>query len=254
MLLLGCSRPHATEDNADSQDLPDLPTDLPIEPPEYAGVLVGLAYEFQATQFQECESGEMFEISYPGWDSVLKGSCWGVYTRIRGRLDRSFDPPRLFLEETLEARWCEPEGCAGPCTPVHDSCYAETETYPCQPVLGAGLHCGDTSYCKPVRFAATQTAGWMHHTCRPPVGHGVEGDACDYPADPGDVDTCAYGYGCWNPQGDIAAPGTCVPYCDVTGEWGPACEGTCVRCSSSEEWGLCMTGCSGDDCNVDEFC
>ena len=82
---------------------------------------------------------------------------------------------------------------------------------------------------------------------------GGEGDACEYPADPGDKDTCGQGYRCWNPAGDISQPGTCVAYCDLTGELGPACDGTCVQCSSSER-GLCMSGCSGDDCNVDAFC
>ncbi|WP_106087267.1 hypothetical protein [Enhygromyxa salina] len=94
----------------------------------------------------------------------------------------------------------------------------------------------------------------MHHQCHTLLGQGVEGDACDFPSAPGDVDTCAYGYRCWNPEGDIAAPGICAPYCDATGKLGDACDGTCVLCSSSDRWGLCMTGCSGDECNVDEFC
>ena len=56
-----------------------------------------------------------------------------------------------------------------------------------------------------------------------------------------------------NAAGDVKQPGVCVPYCDPTGEVGPACDGTCVQCSGDNR-GLCMQGCSGDDCNVDAFC
>jgi hypothetical protein len=46
-----------------------------------------------------------------------------------------------------------------------------------------------------------------------------------------------------------------VRYCDLNDAADPCANtGTCVRCSSSDRWGLCMTDCSGDECNVDAFC
>ena len=55
--------------------------------------------------------------------------------------------------------------------------------------------------------------------------------------------------------GDLALPGICMPYCDLNDAADPcAGTGTCVRCSASDRWGLCMTDCSGKECNVDAFC
>lgn len=129
-LLLGCSRPLPSSEE-DSQDLPDLPADMPVEDTEIEGILYGIDYEAEPTRFV---------------------------------------------------------------------------------------------------------------------------DPCEYPAAPGDVDTCGKGLRCWNAAGDLSQPGVCVPYCDLSGELGPACDGTCVQCSSSER-GLCVSGCSsGEDCSVDAFC
>lgn len=250
-LVAGCMPPGPPGLEADSQPEPDLPP----ETTEFEGILQGIDYHTMPSRFYECETEELFEISYGPWPdgNVLMGACDGVYNRVRGRLDRSFDPPRLFVDETLEARWSEPDDCSFPSNPWYESCHLETE----QPVISicepAGPACDGSYKCQPVRFDATEFAGWKHHECLGSIGDGVAGDPCEYP-DGGDLDTCAQGSRCWNADGDLTAPGVCVPYCDLTGQLGPACEGTCVRCSSSVEHGLCMTECSGDDCNVDAFC
>ena len=171
-----------------------------------------------------------------------------------GHFDRRFDPPRVIIAETLEARWCEPTDCGGDCQPDYDSClheYTEHDVYwDCDPVLDP---CSPSHKCSPVRFYATENAGWMHSVCKGLIGEGIAGDPCEYPAAPGDVDTCGKGLRCWNAAGDLSQPGVCVPYCDLSGELGPACDGTCVQCSASER-GLCVSGCSGEDCSVDAFC
>ncbi|KIG13375.1 hypothetical protein DB30_08142 [Enhygromyxa salina] len=58
---------------------------------------------------------------------------------------------------------------------------------------------------------------------------------------------------CWNPEGHTTEPGTCVPYCDIEGAIGPTCKAACVPCSATER-GLCVSGCSGEDCHVGAFC
>src|SRR5690606_11328204 len=132
----------------------------------------------------------------------------------------------LIIEDTLEARWAESDDCVVDWMPVYDSCYQENERSPCDPLWTEGtLSCGGR--CNPVRFWATQEAGWMETQCRPLLGDGQTGDPCEYPEDPWEVDTCAHGLRCWNAAGDIKQPGVCVPYCDLTGELGPTCEGTC---------------------------
>ncbi len=269
MLAMGCSRPlpHPDESASQAEGPDDLPAeaDLPLEVLSYTGILYGWGSSGVGsgpTQFIACDSGELFELSFAAANGDLwNGSCYGEYARLEGRLDRSFAPPRLIIDEIVEARWCEPSDCAGDCVAQYDSCYLENAdgenlSPGCEPVLDewSFYDCGDGSRCNPVHFYATESAGWRDHNCTSALGDGVEGDACEYPAEPGDVDTCAHGYRCWNPSGDLAAPGTCVPYCDLSGEFGPTCAGTCVRCSSTDEWGLCMTGCSGDACNVDAFC
>lgn len=255
-LILGCSRP-LPADEEDSQSVPDVPADLPEEDTEIEGILYGIDYGAIPTRFISCESGELLEISYPlaPADFVWKGSCYGVYNRVLGHIDRTYNPPRIIIAETLEARWCEPSDCGGDCKPDVDSCYIENEgVLDCDPVLDNLLpNCSPDSKCNPIRFYATETAGWMHDVCTTKLGDGVAGDPCEYPAEPGHVDTCDRGFRCWNPTGDLSQPGTCVPYCDLTGEFGPACDGTCVQCSGSER-GLCVSGCSGEDCNVDAFC
>jgi hypothetical protein len=147
----------------------------------------------------------------------------------------------------------ESDDCGGGCQPDLESCYLEHDiTWPCDPVLDEDLHqCGD-SRCSVKRFYATEEAGWMHFTCNLEPGPGTTGDRCEYADMTGIADTCAHGYRCWNPEGTLDA-GVCVPYCDTDGLEGPACAGECVQCSSSER-GLCMTDCTGDECNVEEFC
>jgi hypothetical protein len=106
LLALGCSHPSVPDSGEDdSQALPDVPADLPNEPTEYEGILHGHGYGYTPTQFWGCESGEVFEMGY-------SGSCDGVYKRVCGQLDRSFDPPRLLVQETLEARWSTPSDCS----------------------------------------------------------------------------------------------------------------------------------------------
>jgi hypothetical protein len=245
-LLLACSRPESPQDE-DSQDSPD-PSN---EPTEYEGILHGLNYGAAPTQFWECESGEVFEMTYVGQLGELwKGSCYGAYNRVHGELDRSFDPPRLIIDEVLEARWCGSDECSITCEPMYESCYEENEVVSgCDPLP---FGCEGNYRCNPVRFHATQDAGWMHDLCHGKLGGGVDGDPCEYPDD-GVVDTCDDGYRCWNAAGDLSSPGVCVPYCDPTGNLGTTCTGTCVHCSGNE-WGLCISECSGEDCNVDDFC
>lgn len=257
LLVLGCSRPSVSDaDEDDSHALPDLPADLPNEPTEYNGILYGLGFDTEPSQFWECQSGEVFEMARYFVDNVWKGSCDGVYQRVRGQLDRRFDPPRLVVQETLEARWSTPSDCAFFLEPDYESCaledHPEQETAStCSPVLFLEDGCGYLR-CKPQRFDATEFAGWKHFDCATegPATSGP-GEACEFV---GDSDTCLDHWRCWNPAGDMTMPGVCVPYCDVSGELDSPCDAMCVRCSSSDRWGLCMTGCSGDDCNVDAFC
>jgi hypothetical protein len=179
-----------------------------------------------------------------------------VYRRIRGQLNRDFDPPRLIVDEILESRWCEPDDCGGGCMPDFQSCYAENDIVgDCDPLLFDPPQGCNNGRCGPVRFHATESAGWMHYVCSSAVvGDGVAGDACEYgEGTEAHIDTCARGYRCWNADGNITQPGTCVAYCDVDGELGPACDGACVPCSATER-GLCVSGCSGEDCRVDDFC
>jgi hypothetical protein len=256
LLVLGCSRPPPSDsDEDDSQALPDIPVDLdlPSEPMEYEGILHG-DFNGGPTHFWECESGEWFEMAYYVWDNVWKGSCYGVYQRVRGQLDRSLDPPRLLVEETLEARWSTPADCSFFHEPDYESCAGEDQPDqeypegPCPPVEGI---CPDNYRCSPVRFDATEFAGWKTFDCTDvPENPDAPGDACEYS---GDVDKCFDRFRCWNPEGDITKPGVCVPYCDLNDAADP-CSGTCVRCSSSDRWGLCVEGCSGEGCNVDAFC
>jgi hypothetical protein len=247
----GCAPPLLPGDGDDSQPVPDLPTaDLPPEQTEFEGKLSCIV---APCGLKECTTGEWFEISLSWQDGDLwtTGSCVGVYNRVSGHLDRSFDPPRLFLDEWLEARWLEPDDCSFEyLEPFYDTCYLEEdETGGCEPTLG----CSNASKCQPERFDATEFAGWKHHECLSNLGDAVVGDPCEYP-EGGDLDTCADTLRCWNPAGDLNAPGTCMQYCDVNGEEGDPCEGTCVPCSSRPDRGLCLPDCSGDDCNVDAFC
>jgi hypothetical protein len=237
----------------DSQPLLDVPADLPSEPNEYVGILHGFGFG-DPTRFWECETEEVFEMAYLGSEShVWEGSCYGVYQRVRGQVDRSFEPPRLIIEETLEARWSEPSDCAFFHEPDYESCHIEEHPdsdvfYTCHPVTD---DCNE-SKCLPERFDATEFAGWKHHNCREQLDAVPIGQPCEYVD--ADLDNCGDNLRCWNSAGDLSTPGECVQYCDLTGQFGEPCEGTCVRCSSSDEWGLCMTDCSGDDCNVDAFC
>jgi hypothetical protein len=254
LFVLGCSRPPSPDSDDDSQALPDVPVDLPGEAIEYEGILNGVDYTADPSQFWECESGEVFNIAYWVWDNVWKGSCDGVYQRVRGQLDRSFDPPRLLVQETLEARWTTPSDCSFPYEPHYESCAGEDDpdqeypAGPCPPVEG---NCPDDDRCSPVRFNATQFAGWKTFDCIDPLeSPDGPGEACEYV---GDADTCLDRYRCWNPAGDTTQPGVCVPYCDLNDAVDP-CAGACVRCSSSDRWGLCMTDCTGEACNVDVFC
>jgi hypothetical protein len=178
-----------------------------------------------------------------------------VYQRVRGQLDRSFDPPRLLVQETLEQRWSTPSDCSFFQEPDYESCVwqdhpDDESARTCAPVF----HLGDSEdfRCEPERFDATEFGGWKHFdlTLKEVATSGPWGP-CEFV---GDSDTCVDHWRCWNPAGDMTMPGVCVPYCDMTGEYESPCEGTCVRCSSSDRWGLCMTECSGDACNVDGFC
>src|SRR5690606_32916571 len=125
-----------------------------------------------------------YDHSRPG--SRIEGSCAGVFKRVRGQLDRSVDPPVVIVEEILEARWSEPDDCAVNWPPVYDSCYQENEIHECDPLAPTGgLSC--SGRCNPVRFWATQEAGWMETQCRPLLGDGQAGDACEYPEEPWEV-------------------------------------------------------------------
>jgi hypothetical protein len=252
LLVLSCSRPTPPDSDADdSQTLPDIPADLPNEPAEYEGIIHGHGFNAAPTQFWECESGEVFELEH-------QRSCWGVYQRVRGQLDRSFDPPRLLVQETLEQRWSTPSDCSFFDEPSYESCALEDHpddewASTCAPVF----HLVDSEdfRCEPQRFYATEFAGWKHFDLtvkHEPAMSGPWGE-CEFV---GDSDTCIDHWRCWNPAGDMTTPGVCVPYCDLTGEFESPCDGkgTCVRCSSSDRWGLCMTDCTGDACNVDGFC
>ena len=253
----GCGLRTAVSDSDDAQGTPDLPaspTDLPVEPTEYEGIVVGINYHAEPSRFYACDTGELWEMRYDHSDpdSRIEGSCDGVFKRVRGQLDRSVDPPVLIIEETLEARWTEPGDCVVNWMPIYDSCYQENERFPCDPLVhDSGCH--EITRCNPVRFRATQEAGWMEARCLERLGNAQTGEPCEYPKEPWEVDTCAHGLRCWNAAGDVKQPGVCVPYCDPTGEVGPTCEGTCVQCSGDDR-GLCMQGCTGDGCNVDAFC
>jgi hypothetical protein len=255
LLALGCSPPLApADDGPDDGEVPDVPADLPAEPIEYAGILYGLNYNAEPSRFILCDTGEFIEWSFPTSriEEVHEGSCYGVYHRVRGQLDRDFEPPRLIIDEIVESRWCEPDDCEDAlCTPNLDSCDQENEvTFSCDPLLDT---CG-SDRCIAERFYATEDAGWMLYVCRDIDSEGVAGDPCAYTDKPeGEIDDCADGYRCWNPDGDTTAPGTCVAYCDVEAELGPICDGACVPCSATER-GLCMSGCVGEDCRVDDFC
>jgi hypothetical protein len=259
LLMFGCSRPPPPDsDSDDSQAVPDVPVDLPSELTEYEGILNGVDFNAVPSQFWECNSGEKFEITYYDWDNVWKGSCDGVYQRVRGQLDRNFDPPRLLVQETLEERWSTPSDCSFFDEPDYESCAMEShpdqETAgTCSPVFYLEDSCGYMR-CEPEYFDATEFAGWKHFDCAAEelATSGPWGE-CEFV---GISDTCLDHWRCWNPAGDMTMPGVCVPYCDMTGEFESPCDGngTCVRCSSSDRWGLCMTDCSGEACNVDGFC
>jgi hypothetical protein len=243
---------NSTETTGTPQDMGDPPQT------EWSGILyASLNFGVLPSRFVECDTGLEFEIGnaeYPELPS-FSGSCDGVFRRYRGTLDDSVDLPRIFVEEWLEARWCDPDECGGGCEPDYSSCYLEMEQTECDPVDGALPPCSDVRVCRPVPFSLGDVAGWMHHVCFSPEGDGTTGFPCEYPdagAVTGSVDTCAHGYRCWNPEGTLDA-GVCVPYCDMEGLEGPACDGECVQCSSSER-GLCMTDCVGDECNVEDFC
>jgi hypothetical protein len=260
LLALGCSPPLApADDDPDDGEVADVPADLPAESIEYAGILYGLNHNAEPSRFILCGTGEFIEWSFPTSrvEEVHEGSCYGVYHRVRGQLDRHFEPPRLIIDEIVESRWCEPDDCEDAyCEPHFQSCFPEEEvTRECDPLLDNTVPgCAGARRCNPVRFHATEAAGWMHYICESALGEGVAGDACEYGESPDEhIDTCAHGYRCWNADGDTTAPGTCVAYCDVEGELGPVCDGSCLPCSATER-GLCMTGCSGDDCRVDDFC
>jgi hypothetical protein len=257
LLATACSRPLAEGSDADAQDVPDPSTsDLPPETTEYEGILLSANYGGWPTQFVACDTGEVWEISNrfsdPDWR--WKGSCSGVFVRVRGELDRSVDPPVLIWEEYLERHWCEPGECVGYCNPQYDSCYAENMVWPCDPlsVIIEDCHAPE-GRCNPIHFPATEQGGWMETRCVPALGQAKVGEPCEYPTEPYEVDTCLHSLRCWNPEGDVMKPGICVEYCDPAGEEGPACDGTCVQCSGDDR-GLCLHGCSGDDCNIDAFC
>ena len=258
VLTLGCGPRLPVSDGADEQATPDLPPppdDVPPELTEYEGIVVGVDYHAYPSHFYACETGELWEMTYdfadPGWR--VEGSCRGVFKRLLGVLDRSVDPPVLIIEDTLEARWSEPGECVVERMPEYDSCYQENEIHPCDPLDEEHDLCNPLARCNPARFWATERAGWMETRCELLLGDGQAGEPCEYPEDPGDVDTCAHGLRCWNPEGEMTQPGICVPYCDPAGDVGPACAGTCVQCSGDNR-GLCVQGCSGDACNVDAFC
>ncbi len=222
---------------------------------EWEGILyVGPDVGVYPSRFVVCDTGVELEIAFsPGL--AWSGSCDGVFHRFKGTLDETVDPASLLVEEFIEARWCTPDDCGGGCEPDFDSCYQEQEQTKCDPVEGTLPPCSNTSPCKPKRFFATDSPGWMHHVCLSSYGEGTEGSPCEFPV-AGEitecVDTCAHCYRCWNSAGTLDT-GVCVAYCDMAGLEGPACAGECVHCSSSER-GLCMTDCSGDGCRVEEFC
>ncbi len=257
LLVLGCSS-SPRSDAEESGNLPDVPADLPSEPIEYEGIIHGVNFNAEPTQFWECKTGEKFEMAYGDWDNVWKGSCWGVYQRVRGQLDRNYDPPRLLIEETLEARWSTPEDCSFFDEPDYKSCAIEDNPdseFPktsCPPDEDLCLH---DDRCSPVRFGnATEYAGWKTFDCVDMPKPALAGPfgVCEFS---GDLDTCIDTYRCWNPDGDLALPGVCMPYCDLNDAADPCTgTGTCVRCSASDRWGLCLPNCSGEECHVDAFC
>jgi hypothetical protein len=262
-LLLACGARDNTADTGadpDSADAPldDLgtPADMGVPKTEWEGLRVGKAYPdpIKAT-FTDCETGVERRLAWSiDPESPWTGTCDGMYYRFRGVADDTSDPPILFIEEILEARWCRPDDCGG-CEPDFDSCYQEAEKTKCDPLAGVLPQCSPSAQCRPTRFTATESAAWWLHTCVGPTGDLGHGEHCEYPTDlgyTGIIDTCADGLRCWNPNGTLDA-GTCVPYCDPKGVEGNPCEGECIQCSSSER-GLCVTGCSGDDCHVEEFC
>ncbi|KIG13373.1 hypothetical protein DB30_08140 [Enhygromyxa salina] len=73
---------------------------------EYAGILEGLNFGAKPSRFALSDSGEFVEWSFPGsrQEEVWSGSCDGVSHRVRGQLDRSFEPPRLIIDEVVESR------------------------------------------------------------------------------------------------------------------------------------------------------
>jgi hypothetical protein len=265
LLLVACNgRPIGsdgeTADGTDSTETSGTPDDMGNPPQtEWAGILYASTnFGVVPSRFVECDTGLEFEVGHAAYPDLpgYSGSCDGVFRRYRGTLDDSVNPPKILVEEWLEARWCEPNECGGGCEPDYDSCYQEMEvTWQCDPVLDLDLAgCGD-SKCGPSRFPVVEESGWMHFLCNSNSGPGVTGDPCEYPEDgplAEILDTCAHGYRCWNPEGTLDA-GICVPYCDLAGIEGPACAGECVQCSSSER-GLCMTNCTGSECNVEQFC
>lgn len=276
LVLAGCADSTAVgggEDDSPS-DLPQPEPDLPDQATQWEGVLNAVVFDSLPSQFTLCDSGEVVQIAFAADPSQpWSGSCTGVYHRFEGMLNRELDPPLLVVDEILDARWCSEASCNSPdtggdCSPDFSSCYAENDIAGgCDPMIGGGigggLGCGSDA-CRPARFyvteatdatEATQSAGWMHHSCVA-AGAGEAGAACSYPeagAQTGRVDSCAHGYRCWNIDGDLGSPGVCVAYCDPAGLEGPACAGSCVPCSSSGR-GLCVSGCSGAACAVAEFC
>ena len=91
----GCGPRTAVSD--DAEGTPDLAasTDLPVEPTEYEGIVVGINHHAVPSWFLACDTGEIWEMTSdhapPGWR--VEGSCSGVFKRVRGTLDRSVDPP-----------------------------------------------------------------------------------------------------------------------------------------------------------------
>jgi hypothetical protein len=260
LLGFGCSRPNSRDSgDGNSQAVSDVPADLPIESTEYEGILYGTNYGAVPTRFWECKSGEVFNMAYQDWEHVWEGSCYGVYQRVRGQLDRHYDPPRLLIEETLEARWSTPADCGFFLEPDYESCatedYPDSEypKLPCWPAVPASCPYQTIPHCAPVRFYAAEFAGWKTFDCLDEMENpDAPGQSCEYV---GDIDTCADQSRCWNPEGDLTVPGTCMRYCDLNDAADPCIgTGTCVRCSASDRWGLCLPNCSGEECNVDAFC
>jgi len=260
ILLLACGARENTADTGadpDSAEAPldDLgtPADMGVPQTQWEGIRVGKAhFDPIPKTLTDCETGVVRRLVlalHP--DYPWTGTCDGMYYRVRGVADDTSEPPVLFVEEILEARWCRSDDCGG-CEPDFDSCYQEAEKTKCDPLDGVLPKCTISRQCRPIRFNATESAAWWLHICVDAAGDLGHGEPCGYLTHVGTTDTCADGLRCWNPNGTLDA-GTCVPYCDPHGLEGSPCEGECIQCSSSER-GLCVTGCSGDDCHVEEFC